>query len=619
TMKQEADALFELSCTSWTDIEEELTRALKTSARFGLRKNLRRIGEKNGFMSVCCMLRPDWTTDCDFERARLPSKIVYKFTCSDQLETVAQSLIGCNLNEDVIYTALRKSNNTEGLFYSLLTPSTADWLQVPGPLCYKEISDDGDVGHLMIEHIEGTSFDCYEHCSIPEVEQIISVIARLQCLSSKENMHRQEEFGWNPWKTIGLCVLTKSIARKVIADIPAFYGGEFEPLIRKLLFALDDLYDLDAPMREHKLISSVLVHGDIWQSNLMWRYGSERPRQLKSILDWQSAHVGSPAEDIAFLLICIFSGEDRRTHWRSLLVFLYRSIEREMAPSKPSFSLDELFASYIRLFPLFGLIVLMRFSVIFKCSLPSLSPEERVKFTHSMSRKLFFLAEDVVASLGNCKMSLRKTMSLPPRMAECRSPVLTMKQEADALFELSCTSWTEVEEELTRALKTSAQFGPRKNLRRIGENNGFMSVCCILRPDWTSDCEFERSRLPSKIVYKFSCSDQLEAVAQSLIGCKLNGDFIYTALRKSNNTEGLFYSLLTPSTADWLHVPGPLCYKEISDDGDVGHLMIEHIEGTSFDCYEHCSIPEVEQIITAIARLQCLSSKENMHRHEEFG
>lgn len=48
---------------------------------------------------------------------------------------------------------------------------------------------------------------------------------------------------------------------------------------------------------------------------------------------------------------------------------------------------------------------------------------------------------------------------------------------------------------------------------------------------------------------------------------------------QSNNTEGLFYSLLTPSTADWLHVPGPVCYKEIHEDGDVGHIMLEHIEG----------------------------------------
>ncbi|GMS98752.1 hypothetical protein PENTCL1PPCAC_20927, partial [Pristionchus entomophagus] len=80
----------------------------------------------------------------------------------------------------------------------------------------------------------------------------------------------------------------------------------------------------------------VLVHGDIWQLNLLWSYGDYRPRQLKSVLDWQSAHVGSPAEDLVFLLVCVFSGEDRRAHWRSLLVFLYRSIEREMAPVKPA-------------------------------------------------------------------------------------------------------------------------------------------------------------------------------------------------------------------------------------------------------------------------------------------
>ncbi|GMT07941.1 hypothetical protein PENTCL1PPCAC_30115, partial [Pristionchus entomophagus] len=90
-----------------------------------------------------------------------------------------------DLDEAVVCSALRKSNNTEGLFYSLLSSSTADLLLVPGPISFKEISDDADVGHIMLEYIDGTSFDCYEHCSIAEVKKIIEVLARLQCLSSR--------------------------------------------------------------------------------------------------------------------------------------------------------------------------------------------------------------------------------------------------------------------------------------------------------------------------------------------------------------------------------------------------------------------------------------------------
>ncbi|GMT32216.1 hypothetical protein PFISCL1PPCAC_23513, partial [Pristionchus fissidentatus] len=100
-----------------------------------------------------------------------------------------------------------------------------------------------------------------------EVSQIIPTIARLQCLSTKESLTEIEEFRWNPWQTIGLCVLTKQVSRKVLADIPAYYGAEFKPLTRKLLDNLDQLYDMDMPMRELKKIAPVLAHGDIWQSN----------------------------------------------------------------------------------------------------------------------------------------------------------------------------------------------------------------------------------------------------------------------------------------------------------------------------------------------------------------
>ncbi|GMR30732.1 hypothetical protein PMAYCL1PPCAC_33339, partial [Pristionchus mayeri] len=176
-----------------------------------------------------------------------------------------------------------------------------------------------------------------------------------------------------------------------------------------------------------------------------------------------------------------------------------------------------------------------------------------------------------------------------------------MKQDATEIFSLSCSSWEEIEEELRSALNTNSRFGQRKNIIRIGENCGFMSICCLLRPDWIDCTEEEKSLFPSKLVYKFSYSGGLEAVAHQLLGCNLNEEVIYEALRKSNNCEGLFYFLLSPSTANWLHVPGPLCYKEITEDGDVGHIMMEHIEGTSFDCHDHCSIVEVQQIISSIA------------------
>ncbi|GMT32215.1 hypothetical protein PFISCL1PPCAC_23512, partial [Pristionchus fissidentatus] len=404
-MKQEADKLFAMCSSSWDEIEQELMFELKTSARFGPRKSMIRIGKDSGFMSICCMLRPDWVVSCPEERSQLPNKIVYKFSHPGGLENVAENVLKCPLDDDVLHSALRKSNNTEGLFYSLLTPSTADWLRVPGPLCYKEIEHNGDVGHCMLEHVQGTSFDCFDHCSISEVSQIIPTIARLQCLSTKESLTEIEEFRWNPWQTIGLCVLTKQVSRKVLADIPAYYGAEFKPLTRKLLDNLDQLYDMDMPMRELKKIAPVLAHGDIWQSNVMWAYGQDQPRQLKSILDWQSCHVGSPAEDIVFLLTCVLSGEDRRSHWPQLLQQLYQTIEAELAPARPAFTYEQMVASYLRLFPLMGLIVLMRFSVIFKkiCRC-SAKPEKWAHFA-SISRKLFCLAEDVVATLENDRRS----------------------------------------------------------------------------------------------------------------------------------------------------------------------------------------------------------------------
>jgi hypothetical protein len=94
----------------------------------------------------------------------------------------------------------------------------------------------------------------------------------------------------------------------VVPGAEADYWKRFGSDVRRVLFPL-----MSGPGRqraEPELTrveamdpgGTVLVHGDLGGSNLLWNEAPSGPR-LTGILDWDGAHLGSPAEDVASLAV----------------------------------------------------------------------------------------------------------------------------------------------------------------------------------------------------------------------------------------------------------------------------------------------------------------------------
>ncbi|TKR67508.1 hypothetical protein L596_023655 [Steinernema carpocapsae] len=92
-------------------------------------------------------------------------------------------------------------------------------------------------------------------------------------------------------------------------------------------------------------LPAVLVHGDLWCNNIMWKNDSE---EVAAFIDFQLTHTGSPAFDIARVLVLCADGDIRREHAHAVLEHYFSTLTELMAKEgKPvGFTMDQLERAY---------------------------------------------------------------------------------------------------------------------------------------------------------------------------------------------------------------------------------------------------------------------------------
>ncbi|PIC32542.1 hypothetical protein B9Z55_012834 [Caenorhabditis nigoni] len=100
----------------------------------------------------------------------------------------------------------------------------------------------------------------------------------------------------------------------------------------------------------------IFNHGDLWQSNMLYKTGSEGKLELKAIIDWQGLSLLPPAFDMTRLFIGCLSPEDRRQRAPELLKIFHETFVHVLG--EELFSYQEVYDSYNLHFPLMSLMVL---------------------------------------------------------------------------------------------------------------------------------------------------------------------------------------------------------------------------------------------------------------------
>jgi len=156
--------------------------------------------------------------------------------------------------------------------YTLLQRLHAAGLAVPRPYFLDESGDLFPTPILVMEYIEGqtTSNDLHNHELNDYLGQMADHLARIHTIAGTDLPFLPQQ---------------GSTYTRMFRERPAKQDDSLEEgRIRDALEAVGPLKDHNPP---------VLLHGDFWPGNLLWKNS-----QLAAIIDWEDAAVGNPLADL---------------------------------------------------------------------------------------------------------------------------------------------------------------------------------------------------------------------------------------------------------------------------------------------------------------------------------
>uniref|UniRef100_A0AC35GV66 CHK kinase-like domain-containing protein n=1 Tax=Panagrolaimus sp. PS1159 TaxID=55785 RepID=A0AC35GV66_9BILA len=112
--------------------------------------------------------------------------------------------------------------------------------------------------------------------------------------------------------------------------IPGFSNEQVESVI-------DELAKLQAICLKDRSWVEILVHGDLWSSNVLWKFDehNKATNELIAIIDWQMSRPGNPGVDFGRLLAVNTSTNYRRNNTERLIKRYLKKLEENLGEIPP--------------------------------------------------------------------------------------------------------------------------------------------------------------------------------------------------------------------------------------------------------------------------------------------
>uniref|UniRef100_A0A0N5AQT6 CHK domain-containing protein n=1 Tax=Syphacia muris TaxID=451379 RepID=A0A0N5AQT6_9BILA len=188
---------------------------------------------------------------------------------------------------DALTLMQKPGHNSEVSFYELYMKSGIN-ARIPKMYFGEKFSDTCSQGLLILEDVGS---DCavskpFEILSVDEIKQVLKLLAALNAFSLKNPEYTK--IGEQTMASVMTYFAEKNILGTLLKS--STLGDErLTELYNKLMeyeSVLKDLSVFETVAAECGL-PSMLVHGDLWSSNVMWKKNVDGTRNLAGIVDWQ--------------------------------------------------------------------------------------------------------------------------------------------------------------------------------------------------------------------------------------------------------------------------------------------------------------------------------------------
>ncbi|CAP30453.1 Protein CBG11515 [Caenorhabditis briggsae] len=401
SLYEPADGLLGTHVT-WHDVEMEMQRVLGTNARFGANRQIRDIGDMKGFMSKIAMIQADWNFPSQEDFRNLPDRIAVKMSSElslyDFSTLVSSEKWGVEKMKSMT-SHVKELHNREVHMYKILGREQPDCPTV-NVLALEEFTEYTPLKAYIISEYIPNLHDVAMSDNVP-LEDIWAVVDGIAAFSAMGESMSDEE------------IKTATNGYGYIADAIEHFYGEHSPdnmrqnLIDVLGVAFEekvdeamDIFEMICGSPEiqnnYSKVSQylghfpVLMHSDIWPSNLLFSRSSQGHLEFKALIDFQTASMSSPGLDVACLMVTCLSKTDRRACKAELLDRYYASFVKSLKPHQSiPYTRKQLEDSYDLCFPA-AIILMLPFILSFSLRLGDVIPENSID-------KSAGLIEDLIA------------------------------------------------------------------------------------------------------------------------------------------------------------------------------------------------------------------------------
>jgi aminoglycoside phosphotransferase (APT) family kinase protein len=168
--------------------------------------------------------------------------------------------------------ALRQNPQAAAAEFRILQLAQATGVTTPAPYTFDQSREILSEPYLVMEYIDGRP-QCTPDDATDFVAQMAAQLARIHLVKAGE-----QDLSFLPQQAPGLAAMLQEWPEKLDYSLE-------EGRIRATLAAVWPLPRVNDP---------VLLHGDFWPGNLLWRDG-----RLVAVVDWEDAQLGDPLSDVA--------------------------------------------------------------------------------------------------------------------------------------------------------------------------------------------------------------------------------------------------------------------------------------------------------------------------------
>lgn len=389
------------------DVQEAIGEQMNTEARLGENTKYTVVGDGNGFMSRVILVEPDWTVADD----HLPTKFVLKITSCMHVHGLVEKMKSSNPaavsaeHEAAMWsmfeTEAQMLHNREVNLYKMTEKwNKNDILLSPKIYFSKKFDADNKTkGFLGMEFVSDVTIrHLYANAKPHELHPVLRSLATLQAESLNMTDEEKQSIDGYDFKQLMGSMMNEDGMKNIYDQTRDINRERLTEGTDKIeAFGLE-IVDFELACNLNKYIGierDVLVHGDLWAANILWKQ-EDGKYSVSKVIDYQLIHMGNPAEDLVRLFLSTLSGSDRQNHWERLVDQFYEYFLEALGDQDAPYTIEQLKESFRHYFVTGGLIMLPMYGPIAQMKLSLSSDNENVEeYREILTEKAEHLLEDL--------------------------------------------------------------------------------------------------------------------------------------------------------------------------------------------------------------------------------